>query len=131
MSDWIEHRRADGERVGWMRPEADGFVAVDLLGRDITDEVDWLEAEEALDALGIGYLAEPYLMDRPDAGPLRVRIVEVSPSGIRVKQDDFGDMSGPPRLHYELAWPIPAELRLLSADPDAARLASEWPASID
>ncbi len=128
-SDWIEHRRGDGERVGWMRPQGDGFVAVDLLGRDVTDEVDWLDAEETLDTLGIAYLAEPYLMDRPGAGPLRVRIVEVSPAGIRVKQDDFGDMSGPARPHYELAWPIPAELRPLAADPDAARIASDWPAT--
>lgn len=127
-SDWIEHRRGDGERVGWMRPQGDGFVAVDLLGRDVTDEVDWLEAEEVLDALGIAYLADAYLMDRPDAAPLRVRIVEVSQSGIRVKQDDFGDMSGPARPHYELAWPIPAELRTLASDPDAARIASEFPA---
>lgn len=128
-SDWIEHRRGDGERVGWMRPRGDGFVAVDLLGRDVTDEVDWLEAEEALDALGISYLADAYLMDRPDAAPLRVRIVEVSQSGIRVKQDDFGDMSGPARPHYQLAWPIPAELRTLAPDPDAARIASEFPST--
>ena len=127
-SDWIEHRRGDGERVGWMRPQGDGFVAVDLLGREATGEVEWLEAEETLDALGIGYLADAYLMDRADAAPLRVRIVEVSQSGIRVKQDDFGDMSGPARPHYELAWPIPAELRTLASDPDAARIASEFPA---
>jgi hypothetical protein len=128
-SDWIEHRRGDGERVGWMRPQGDGFVAVDLLGRDVTGAVEWLEAEEVLDELGIGYLADAYLMDRPDAAPLRVRIVEVSQSGIRVKQDDFGDMSGPARLHYELEWPIPATLRTLASDPDAARIASEFPAS--
>jgi len=128
MSDWIEHRRGDGERVGWMRPQGDGFVAIDLLGREVTGEVDWLDAEETLDGLGIAYLADAYLMDRPDAAPLRVRIVEVSPSGIRVKQDDFGDVTGPPRLHYELAWPIPAELRTLASDPDAARIAAEWPA---
>jgi hypothetical protein len=128
-SDWIEHRRGDGERVGWMRPQGDGFVAVDLLGRDVTGAVEWLEAEEVLDELGIGYLADAYLMDRPDAAPLRVRIVEVSQSGIRVKQDDFGDMSGPARLHYELDWPIPATLRTLASDPDAARIASEFPAS--
>ena len=113
-SDWIEHRRGDGERVGWMRPQGDGFVAVDLLGRDVTDEVDWLDAEETLDALGIAYLAEPYLMDRLDAGPLRVRIVEVSPAGIRVKEDDFGDMSGPARPRFDLPWPIPRELRIFA-----------------
>ncbi|GMA92040.1 hypothetical protein GCM10025869_25690 [Homoserinibacter gongjuensis] len=67
--DWIEHRRADGERVGWMRPEGDGFVPVDLLGRDRAPALDWLSAEELLDELGIGYLAEPYVLERADGAP--------------------------------------------------------------
>jgi hypothetical protein len=61
---WIEHRRGDGELVGWMRPEGEGFVAVDLLGRDRSAAVEWLEAEELLDELGIGYLADAYLLRR-------------------------------------------------------------------
>jgi len=117
-SGWIEHRRADGERVGWMRPEGAGFVPVDLLGRDRADALDWLAAEELLDELGIGYLAEPYLLERADAAPLRVRIVEVSPHGIRVKLDDFGAIDGP-RQYFELGWPMPPELRTWSPDADA------------
>jgi hypothetical protein len=122
-SGWIEHRRGDGERVGWMRPEGEGFVPVDLLGRDRADALDWLAAEELLDALGIGYLADPYLMERPDADPLRVRIVEVSPRGIRVKVDDFGAIDGP-RIHFDLAWPMPPGLREWSADAGAV---AGWP----
>ena len=113
--DWIEHRRADGERVGWMRPEGDGFVPVDLLGRDRAGVLDWLAAEDLLDALGIGYLADPFMLERADAAPLRVRIVEVSTDGIRVKVDDFGAIDGP-RIHFDLAWPMPPELRVWSAD---------------
>ena len=30
--DWIEHRRGDGELLGWMRRSGEGFVVVDLLG---------------------------------------------------------------------------------------------------
>jgi len=122
--DWIEHRRADGERVGWMRPEGDGFVPVDLLGRDRADVLDWLAAEELLDELGIGYLAEPYLLERADGSLLRVRIVEVSTDGIRVKLDDFGAIDGP-RVNFDLSWPMPPELRTFSPGADAV---TGWPA---
>ncbi|MCS0500598.1 hypothetical protein [Protaetiibacter mangrovi] len=117
-SDWIEHRRGDGERLGWMRPEGDGFVPVDLLGRDRAGVLDWLAAEELLDALGIGYLAEPFLLERPDAGPLRVRIAEVSPHGIRVVRDYGGAIGGPIEEH-RLAWPLPEGLRPLAEVGDA------------
>jgi len=104
--DWIEHRRAeDRERVGWMKPVGDGFVAIDLLGRARTGVVDWLHGEETLDALGIGYLADPYEL-RLDSGEwLRVRLAEVSPTGIRVKKDDWGDMSAP-QIYYEVSFPV-------------------------
>lgn len=113
--DWIEHRRGDGELVGWMRPAGDGFVPIDLLGRERAGALDWLAAEELLDELGIGYLAELYALTQPDGTTLRVRIVEVSTEGIRVKRDDFGAIDGP-RLVLELPWPMPAELRLWSGD---------------
>ena len=49
--DWIEHRRPDGETVGWIVPDGDGFRARDLLGREVTDRVvDWLAAEEILES---------------------------------------------------------------------------------
>lgn len=117
---WIEHRRGlDGELLGWMRPEGDGFVVVDLLGRDRTAALDWMDAEAALDALGIGYLADIYelrLTDGEGDGGgewLRVRIAEVSPSRIRVKKDDWGAV-GAPQIYYDLPFPAPASLRPLS-----------------
>ncbi|ALJ22154.1 hypothetical protein [Microbacterium sp. No. 7] len=110
-SDWIEHRRGlDGELLGWMRPEGDGFVVVDLLGRDRTDAVDWLDAEDALDALGIGYLADIYELQLDDGSWLRVRIAEVSPARIRVKKDDWGAV-GAPQIYHDLPFPAPATLR--------------------
>ena len=79
----IEHRRGtDRELIGWIRPSGDDFVAVDLLGRDVTDEVGWLDAEGALEGLGIGYLADAYEL-RLDSGEwLPVRVTEVSASSI-------------------------------------------------
>ena len=112
--DWIEHRRSDDrERVGWMKPVDDGFVAFDLLGRPRTDVIDWFHAEQTLDALGIGYLADPYEL-RLDSGDwLRVRIAEVSTSGIRVKKDDWGDMTAP-QVYFDVPFPAPdGELRPL------------------
>ncbi|WP_066043542.1 hypothetical protein [Herbiconiux solani] len=109
-ADWIEHRRADdGERVGWMEPDGDGFVAIDLLGRPRTDPVDWLTAEETLDALGLGYLADPYELRLDDGSWLRVRIAEATPSTIRVKKDDWGDMTAT-QIYYSVPFPVTAEV---------------------
>lgn len=120
-ADWIEHRRGghDRERLGWIRPaapaEGDGFVAIDLLGREVTGVIDWLKAETTLEALGIGYLADPYELLLDDGRWLRVRITEVSPDGIRVKREDWGAINVPLR-EYGLTFPMPPELR--AADPE-------------
>jgi len=111
--DWIEHRRGDGERVGWIVPDGDGFGIVDLLGRRIGDgPVDWLEAEETLEALGIGYLAGRYELTT-DAAVRRVRIGEVSTARIVVVADDFGSASavGADPERFELPFPAPQTLR--------------------
>lgn len=108
--DWIEHRRSDdGERVGWMQPVGDGFVAIGLLGHPRTDAVDWLDAEENLDALGIGYLADPYELRLESGDWLRVRIAEVSTSGIPVKKDDWGDMTAA-QIYYAVPFPAPEDV---------------------
>jgi hypothetical protein len=114
-ADWIEHRRSDdGERVGWMKPVGEGFVAIDLLGRRRTDAVDWLHAEEVLDELGLGYLADPHELRLDDGSWLRVRIAEVSPAEIRVKKDDWGDMNAT-QIYYAVSFPVTEDqLRPLS-----------------
>ncbi len=112
---WIEHRRSDGELLGWMDQDGDGFVAVDLLGRRVTGVVDWLDAEEHLDALGIGYLADPFELRLDDGRWLRVRITEVSTDAIRVKKDDWGDMNAP-LVEYTVGFPLPDGLRPMGPD---------------
>jgi hypothetical protein len=112
--DWIEHRRGDGERVGWMIPRGEGFVVVDLLGRERGEPVDWLTAEETLDELGIGYLADLYQLTLDDGRTLRVRIAEVSPGRVTVKKDDFGAV-GVPQLYFSLDLPAPETLRPMGA----------------
>ena len=111
--NWIEHRRGDRELVGWIDQVGDLFVAIDLLGRPHTDPVDWLTAEEALDELGIGYLADSYELFVDD-GWRRVRIIEVSADVIRVKREDWGDMTAP-LIEHVLPFPMPDTLRVHAA----------------
>lgn len=100
----------DGEVLGWMRPQGDGFVVVDLLGRDHTGIVDWFTAEETLDALGIGYLADKYELQLDSGQWLDVVIVEVHPDEIQVKKDDWGDMTAT-QIYYSVPFPMPDTLR--------------------
>jgi hypothetical protein len=116
QEDWIEHRRpGDRELLGWIRPQGEGFVAHDALGREATGVVDWLEAEEALEERGLHWLADLWQLDRPDGTRERVRIVEVTPERVVVKGDDFGavDVVTP---SYVLPFPAPAALRLFEGD---------------
>lgn len=123
--DWTPHRRDDGELLGWIHPSGDDWVAVDLLGRVTSDPVDWLEAEAALEAVGLAWLADVWMLEGEAAAPLRVRFVEVTPSvgaetgRVVVKVDDFGDMQRPPTQRFTLPWPAPERLRTARpGDPD-------------
>lgn len=110
--DWIEQRRNDRELLGWVVPHGEDFVAVDLLGRT-SPPCDWLGIEEDFESTGIGYLALPYLY-RPEGEPeVQVRILEVSPAGITVKVDDYGDVTAELKT-YRLRWPVEDQLNLAS-----------------
>ncbi|GAA3607959.1 hypothetical protein [Agrococcus terreus] len=117
-ADWIPHRRADRELVGYLREAGDGFQAMDLFGRPLGEPADWLEAEEALEAHGLAWLMEPFLLD-VDGRDVRVRVVEATPQRIRVKRDDFGDI-GAEQAFWEV--PVPETGRLRPAPP-----LTEWP----
>jgi hypothetical protein len=80
-------------------------VPIDLLGRPVSDTVDWLRAEETLDALGLAYLAEPHELRLDDGNWLRVRIAEVLLDSLRVKKDDWGDMTAP-QIYYRVSIPV-------------------------
>ncbi|MFS0853758.1 hypothetical protein [Microbacterium sp. 179-I 3D4 NHS] len=125
-ADWTPHRRDDGELLGWILPEGDAWVAIDVLGRPASAPIEWLDAEAALEAHGISWLADPWMLEGEGDRPLRVRIVEVSPDEqgapgrIVVKVDDFGDVTRPPTQRFVLPWPLPARLRPPRAgDPDS------------
>jgi ABC-type cobalamin/Fe3+-siderophores transport systems, ATPase components len=111
-ADWIEHRRGDRELLGWMAPSGDGFVVHDLLGRPRTPPLDWLAAEEFLEQLGIGYLADRYVLVGPDGSERPVRIGEASAAGVTVVADEFGAAqavgANPERI--PLPFPVPVEV---------------------
>lgn len=113
------HRREDGEVVGWIVSDGDGWRGIDLLGRTVLHGDDWLAIEAALEDVGIGFLADVWTYDHPGHGPLRVRMVEVTPSRIVVATDSFGAIDAPTKT-FTLPWPLPAALRPWHpGDPEA------------
>ena len=109
--EWIEHRRTgDRELLGWVRPDGEGFVAIDRLGHEVTGVVDWHDAETALDERGLAWLADLWQLVHDDGTATRVRIVEVSPERVVVKLDDFGAVGAELRS-WTLPFPAPARLR--------------------
>jgi hypothetical protein len=120
-ADWTPHRRDDGELVGWIRPADDvgeRWVPIDVLGREAAGALDWLDAEAALEERGIAWLGEVWMLEREDAVPLRVRLVEVNPDRVVVQTDDFGAIDAPVE-RFVLPWPAPATLReRRPGDPD-------------
>lgn len=116
-ADWIEHRRADGELLGWMRADGEGFRVFDLLGRERTSPdaegpMDWLEAEELLEDLGMGYLADRWTLRLPDGSERPVRIAEAGADGITVVADEFGAASavGANPERFRVPFPVTGEL---------------------
>mgnify|MGYP007125779100 CR=1 FL=1 len=124
----VPHRRDDGELLGWIRPRGEAWAAVDVLGRPVA-QGEWLDLEAALDAVGLEWLADVWMLEDATEQPVRVRILEVTPTDaerpgrIVVKVDDFGDMQRPPTQQFVLPWPLPARLRpWRQGDPDGRTL---------
>lgn len=109
----IPHLRdTDREMVGWIRASGEDFVAIDLLGRQVTEPTDWLTAEEALDELGIGYLAERYEFCQ-DGEWVPVRISEASTDAISIVVDHGAvGVIGAPQQRFNAEFPLnPEQLR--------------------
>lgn len=112
-ADWIELRRGDREVLGWIVPDGDGFRVHDLLGRErTTHPVEWLEAEELLEELGIGYLADRWRLRLADGTERLVRIAESSADGVTVVADEYGAASavGANPDRFRLPFPVPDDL---------------------
>jgi hypothetical protein len=107
----MEHTREDdGELLGEIVEEGDGWVALDRLGRRLTGPTDLAEARAALEELGLGYLADRYELETEDGTVEPVRIVEVGPDRVRVKLEDGGAIDGPSQ-RWDLPNPVPPTFR--------------------
>ncbi|WP_435108517.1 hypothetical protein [Nocardiopsis synnemataformans] len=90
---WPAHRRdEDGEVLGYLEPVGEGrYRPVTPFGRPLDGPGDEDSARAVLDARGLAYLADPWLLSVPGREePIRVRIVEVSPERMRVANIDLG-----------------------------------------
>lgn len=84
----MEHRRPDGEVVGYIEMRGERFQPYDLAGRPIGEPLEWNDAEESIEQLGLAWLAEPYLADLD--GERRVRVTEIDREHIVFVADEFG-----------------------------------------
>lgn len=90
-----------------------------MLGHDLSEPIEWLDAEELLESAGLAWLADIWMLEREGRPPLRVKLVEVNPRHVVVQTDDFGAIDAPVE-RFELPWPAPAVLRRRRADdPDS------------
>lgn len=89
---WMPHRRReDGELVGYLVLDGDGFVPLTVFGHPLAGPCELDVAEDLLDRRGLAVLAERWVWH--DGGPrpgMIVRIVEVTPERLRVVDDDTG-----------------------------------------
>ncbi|QVQ53532.1 hypothetical protein J4H86_07250 [Spiractinospora alimapuensis] len=89
---WIRHlREEDLELVGYIIPTGDGrFVPATLFGYPLAEAGDRADAESVLDAAGLSYLADTWMLRNEDEEPFQVEIVESSPDRVVVRNVDFG-----------------------------------------
>lgn len=108
---WMPHRRrSDGELVGYLVLDGDGFVPLTVFGYPLAGACELDEAEDLLDGRGLAVLAERWVWH--DGGPrpgMYVRIVEVTSGRVRVVDDDTGAASvvGANLQTYDL--PVPTD----------------------
>lgn len=97
---WIPHRRSDGETVGWIdiTTAAPKVIPIDRLGRELEPVDDWVEAEEALEEIGLGFLTQSFFH-----GDIAVRIRYIDDQEVIVTTaltDAIGDRGEEFRLDF-------------------------------
>ena len=115
-TDWMPHRRRDdGELVGYLVLDGDGFVPLTVFGYPLAGACELEDAEELLDRRGLAVLAERWVWDDAPRAGMYVRIVEVTPDRVRVVDDDTGAAAvvGANLTTYDLPVPTPSSLRLV------------------
>lgn len=97
-ADWVRHVRGDGELIGYLAPQGDDlFTAMTLLGTPLGEPVDEWTAADALDDVGLSYLADRWILTDPEGSERPVVLVEASPERVMVAPADFALVVGMPR----------------------------------
>lgn len=112
--EWTPHRReGDGEILGYLAPAGEGACTpMTPFGHRAGEPVAEADARAVLDARGLAYLADPWLLELPGrAEPITVRIVEVAPDRMRVANADFGYEGADLGHVFTLDVPEPGRLR--------------------
>ena len=87
---WTPVRREDGELIGFLAQDADGWRPLTVFGHPIADAGDRVDAEDRLHSVGISYVAEKWEV-RDGADWISAQLVEASPAGVTVQLVDFFD----------------------------------------
>ncbi len=89
---WVPHyREYDGELLGYLVPDGEAYVPVTIFGYALDTAADEYDATHVLEAVGLSYLADTWLLSIDGRGdPTNVQIVEASPHLLRVKSVDYG-----------------------------------------
>lgn len=97
---WIPHRRADGESIGWIdiTTAAPKVIPIDRLGREREPVDDWVDAEEVLEEIGLGFLTHSFFYS-----DMAVRIRHIDDQSVIVTTaltDAIGDYGEEFRLDF-------------------------------
>lgn len=87
---WLPVHREDGELIGFLAEDVDGWCALTVFGHPIGAAADREAAEERLHAVGMSYLAERWEL-RDGEHWISAQLVEASPAGVTVQLVDFFD----------------------------------------
>lgn len=109
---WVPVHREDGELVGFLREDAEGWRPLTVFGHPIGEAGDREAAESQLHAVGMSYLAEKWeLRDGEDW--ISAQVVEASPAGVTVQLVDFFDHADRYGERHTLTAPVEGDrLRL-------------------
>lgn len=111
---WVPVHREDGELIGYVAEDAQGWHPLTVFGHPISGAADREAAEGRLHAVGMSYLAEKWEL-RDGEHWIGAQLVEASPDGVTVQLVDFfehGDRYGE---RHHLTAPVGTDrLRLVS-----------------
>jgi len=103
---WQPVRRADGETVGYVAPEHDDLVALDLLGHELGRAADPQDAHDLVVHRGLASLARFWDWTDADGVTRRVHVVHVRPGRALVREG--GTYVGSDGETFELELPLDA-----------------------